>query len=144
MSKVDSQEHPAAAQSIDHPIVKNTRPEYPSADERINVFSLSAIHGGDRSDTSQSVYKVYRRFVHCLKHESSAVSVRVPGTGRKKKKRGSWEVPGWNRKYVPIVPSLIEHLSIGKNGGGAPLCLAVENNKEEERRGAHLGPMARS
>jgi hypothetical protein len=59
-SKSDSQEHPAAAQSIDHPIVKNTRPEYPSADERINVLSLSAINGGDRGDARQGVDKVYR------------------------------------------------------------------------------------
>jgi len=65
-SKVDSQEHPAAAQSIDHPIMKDTRPKYTSADERINVFSLSAINGGDRSDTSQSIYEVDGRFVHCL------------------------------------------------------------------------------
>ena len=72
VSKKDSQEHPAAAQTIDHPIMKDTRPEYPSADERINVFTLSAINGGDRSDTSQGVYKVYRRFVHrlCEKNKS--------------------------------------------------------------------------
>lgn len=66
MSKVDSQEHAAAAQTINHPIVKNARPEYPSADERINVLSLSAVNGGDRSNTGQGVDKVYRRFVHCL------------------------------------------------------------------------------
>ena len=90
-SQTDSQEHPAAAQSIDHPIVKNTRPEYAGADERINVFSLSAINGGDRSDTSQGIYKVYRRFVHRLcetKRSRRSVSV---------KKDGSWEVPRWNR-----------------------------------------------
>ena len=89
-SKKDSQEHPAAAQSIDHPIVKDTRPEYSSPDERINVLSLSAINGGDRGDTSQGIYKVYRRFVHRLgeKKKETAVSVRVPGTQRRRKKKG--------------------------------------------------------
>ena len=66
IASCDLQEHPAAAQTIDHPIVKDARPEYPGADERINVLSFSAINGGDRSDTSQSVYKVYRRLVHRL------------------------------------------------------------------------------
>jgi hypothetical protein len=66
MSQGDSQEHPTTAQSIDHPVVKDTRPEYAGAHERINVLSLSAINGGDRSDTRQSVYKVDRRFVHSL------------------------------------------------------------------------------
>ena len=104
MSKVDSQEHPAAAQSIDHPVMKNTRPEYPSADERINVLALSAIDGRDGSDTSQGIDKVYRRFVHSLcERGEKRVSVRVPGT--------SWEVPRWKRKYSPIVLDLIERLS---------------------------------
>ena len=76
----DSQEHPTTAQSIDHPIVKNTRPEYAGADERINVFTLSAINGGNRSDTSQGVDKVDGRFVHRLCETNRlAVSVRVSG-----------------------------------------------------------------
>ena len=77
VSNVDSQEHPAAAQSIDHPVMEDTRPEYPSANERINVLSLSAINGGDRSDTSQGVDKVYRRFVHRL-CETSKVGGQLP------------------------------------------------------------------
>jgi len=94
MSKVDSQEHPAAAQTIDHPVVKDARPEYPSADERINVLSLSAINGGDRSDTSQGVDKVDRRFVHRL-WETCKVGgqrrrsqIRAEEKRKKKKSRG--------------------------------------------------------
>ena len=108
-SRANSQEHAAAAQSIDHPIVKNTRPEYPSADERINILSLSAVNGGDRSDTSQGIDKVYRRFVHCL-CEKRGKRTR-PRHEREEKKKEWWEIPRWKRKYVPIVPSLIERLS---------------------------------
>lgn len=79
MSKVDSQEHPAAAQSIDHPIVKDTRPKYASADERINVLSLSAINGGDRSDASQGIDKVYRGLVHCLYETCAKSAVSASG-----------------------------------------------------------------
>lgn len=93
MGKGDSQEHPAAAQSIDHPIVKNARPEYPRADERINVLSLSAINGGDRGDTSQGIDKVYRRFVHCLCETYESVPA-VPDTDRKKRVAGSSEMEG--------------------------------------------------
>jgi len=87
----DLQEHPTAAQTIDHPIVKDARPEYPGADERINVFSLSAINGGDRSDASQCVYKVYRRLVHRLcETRESAFSVRL---SQMRGETESWEVP---------------------------------------------------
>lgn len=46
--------------------MQDARPEDAGADERINVFTLSAINGGDRSDTSQGVDKVNGRLVHRL------------------------------------------------------------------------------
>ena len=95
--------------------MKDARPEYPGADERINVLSFSAINGGDRSDTSQSVYKVYRRLVHRLCETGESAFSAEGRTNRGKP-------PRWKRekKNVPIVPSLIEHLSNVKRDG-APL-----------------------
>jgi len=80
----DLQEHPAAAQTVDHPIVKNARPEYPSSDERINVLSFSAINGRDCGDTSQGIYKVYRRFVHSLRDKNTVSNA---SQARREKKR---------------------------------------------------------
>ena len=100
-SKANSQEHAAAAQSVDHPIVKNTRPEYPSADERIDVFTLSAVDGGDGSDTGEGIDKVYRRFVHCL-CEKRGKRTRPPQARereREKKKSGGKVRDGRGNTY---------------------------------------------